>query len=252
MNCAMMQPTFMPWQGFFELILKSDRFVLTDDSQFSPQSYHQRNRLFIARGRADWYTVPVIRDTSYSAPLNQVRVVEDGSWSNEMLKRLQANYGRAPYFDSLYPWLVSWLSVRQQSLADLNIAFISKMCELMHIDTEVWRGSDHPSSKKRSERVLDLLGWCEADRYLCANGSFEYMLEDGLFPSAEVEVVFQDHVCTPYPQIGSPGSFVPYLSVLDAMMNVGPEGVRALVGSGTKRWLTWEDRKDIHQRGGDA
>ena len=47
MNIAMMQPTFLPWLGYFQLIHKSDLFVFLDDFQFSVQSYHQRNKLFV-------------------------------------------------------------------------------------------------------------------------------------------------------------------------------------------------------------
>ena len=47
MKVGMMQPSFMPWQGFFELIFISDIFIFLDDFQFSVQSYHQRNRLFV-------------------------------------------------------------------------------------------------------------------------------------------------------------------------------------------------------------
>ena len=59
MKVAMMQPTFLPWLGFFELIYQSERFVLGDDSQYSHASYHQRNRLFVQAGQVGWFTVPV-------------------------------------------------------------------------------------------------------------------------------------------------------------------------------------------------
>ena len=59
MNVAMMQPTFLPWLGYFQLIYKSDIFIFLDDFQFSVQSYHQRNKLFVNQDQVDWYTVPI-------------------------------------------------------------------------------------------------------------------------------------------------------------------------------------------------
>jgi hypothetical protein len=240
MKCALMQPAFLPWQGLFELILESDRFVFLDDFQFSLQSYQQRNRLFVARGQVDWYTVPVAKD-SYRSPLNEARISAHDRWPEKMLKRIQANYGRSPCFRELYPWLESWLPAEHSSLAELNIAFIRHACELMGIGGELRLSSELPSGLQRSERVLELIHWCEADSYLSARGSFGYMLEDGLFPAPGIEVVFQDFVCRPYPQLGSPGEFVPYLSLLDALMNVGPEATRELVRSGSRHWTEWDE-----------
>lgn len=240
MKCAMMQPAFIPWQGLFELVAESDRFVFLDDFQFSLQSRQQRNRLFVARGQVDWYTVPVARE-SYKAPLNEARISAHERWAEKMLKRLQANYAKAPHFAELYPWLESWLSDEHPSLAALNMTFIRGACKLMGIETEFRLSCEHPSDLQRSGRVLELLHWCEADRYLSARGSFGYMLSDKVFPRPDVQVLFQDYVCAAYPQLGSPHEFVPSLSIVDALLNVGPAATLELVRGGTRRWLSWEE-----------
>ena len=59
MKVAMMQPTFLPWQGFFALISACDRFVLGDDYHYSAGSFHQRNRLFRNVDEVAWFTVPM-------------------------------------------------------------------------------------------------------------------------------------------------------------------------------------------------
>jgi hypothetical protein len=87
--------------------------------------------------------------------------------------------------------------------------------------------------------VVELLAWVGADAYYSARGSFEYMREDGVFPLPDVPVFFQRFVPQPYPQVGSPGSFVPYLSVLDALMNVGAAGTADLIERGTVEWTDW-------------
>jgi hypothetical protein len=89
--------------------------------------------------------------------------------------------------------------------------------------------------------VLELVHWCEADTYLSARGSFGYMLEEGIFPAPGLEVIFQDFDCRPYPQVGAVGEFVSHLSVLDALMNVGPEATLELVRGGTRRWIEWNE-----------
>jgi hypothetical protein len=67
------------------------------------------------------------------------------------------------------------------------------------------------------------------------------MRADGVFPVSDIEVLFQDFRPRAYPQVGSPSAFVHYLSILDALMNVGPEKTADLVRNGTAAWSTWDD-----------
>ena len=90
-------------------------------------------------------------------------------------------------------------------------------------------------------RVLDLLEWCEAERYFCSKGSFAYMLEDGIFPVDGIDVLFQDFHPKFYEQVGAVKDFVPSVSIIDALMNVGPEATLELVCGGTEKWLRWEE-----------
>jgi WbqC-like protein family len=241
-DVALMQPTFMSWLGFFELIDAADVFVVLDDFQFSHQSWQQRNRLFVNPGQPGWYTLPV-RGGAWHGALNEAQISDEAPWRERMWKRLEANYGRAPFFDAIAPGVRDWLFTPADSVAAMNSALIRHVCALLGITTTFRRSSEHPSEAKRSARVLELLQWAGADRYRCTQGSFGYMKEDGLFPDAPVEVLFQNHVPVPYPQIGSPAEFVPSLSALDALFNVGPQRTLELVRGGTRRWLTWSEMR---------
>jgi hypothetical protein len=238
---AMMQPTFLPWQGFFELIYQSERFLVLDDFQFSVQSYHQRNRLFVSNGQVDWYSVPVRKSLSFGAPLNQTLINDAVPWRIKMWKRIQQNYSKTSFFKSIAAYVEKWLFRPSPSLAVQNIGFISLACDLLGLERQFIRSSELSSDRHRSERVAELLETSGAGTYYCAKGAFEYMLADGVFPLDDVEVLFQDFQPEPYPQTGSPGQFVPYLSILDALFNIGPEVTLELVMRGTSRWLTWNE-----------
>jgi len=242
----MMQPTFMPWQGFFELIYRSERFIFLDDFQFSVQSYHQRNRLFVNRGQIDWYTVSVKKPTSFKSPLNQTEINETVPWRKKMHKRIQQNYSKAAYYTEVFPYVEKWLLTPAKSLAEQNIAFIRFVCELLGFTRDFRFSSQYPSEADRSMRVLELLRWCGADRYFCAKGSFTYMHGDLVFPVNDIEVLFQDFKPKPYVQIGSVVDFIPFLSVLDALLNIGPEKTAELIKAGTDRWLAWEEMAEAN------
>jgi hypothetical protein len=239
MNLAMMQPAFMPWQGFFELIYKSEIFIFLDDFQFSSQSFQHRNRFFVNNGQVGWYTVPVLK--SFKKPLSQTSIKETIPWREKMWRRIQQNYSKAKYFEEISPSIMTWLFSKVSSLSDLNIGFIKMVCGLLGYDRDFKLSSQLPSDSNRSERVIELLKWSNASRYYCAHGSFGYMQEDGVFPMNSIEILFQNFKPKNYPQVGSPGDFIQNLSVVDALLNIGPGKTAELIGFGTGTWLTWDE-----------
>jgi hypothetical protein len=241
MKVAMMQPTFMPWLGFFELVYISETFVILDDFQFSVQGWDQRNRLFVNKNQVDWYTIPIKKSESFLKPFNMATINESIPWRSKMLKRIQQNYSKAPYFQEIYSLVENWLLTVKQSLAEQNMLFIDSVCECLDIRREFRKSSDYKSINKRSKRVLDLLEWCQATHYYSAKGSFTYMFEDELFPIECIQVLFQDYHHKPYLQVGSPNEFIPYLSIIDTLMNIGPHNTCELIKHGTTRWLTWDE-----------
>ena len=119
--------------------------------------------------------------------------------------------------------------------------FIRLASDLMGLNREFRLSSQRNTGLPRSERVVDLLRWCEASVYLCARGSFNYMHSDGVFPAAGIEVLFQNFQPPAYPQTAAREKFVPYLSVLDMLFNIGPAAARELIESHSTKWLTWDE-----------
>jgi hypothetical protein len=236
---ALMQPTFLPWQGYFGLVAAADVFVLLDDFQFQRHSFHQRNRLRTAGGEETWVTLPVghPRDGEFPTLGDAVPLV-DPKWRRRFTTTLEQSYGRAPHHDAVRAPIDAWVDATWPSVAEMNIAFIQVVAGLLELAPTWRRSSEIGSTGQRSERVLDLLQRCEARTYLCARGSFEYMAEDGLFPVDDIDVVFQDFEPQPYPQRRA-DAFMSHLSILDALFEVGPDATRALVLAGQRAWTPW-------------
>jgi hypothetical protein len=243
MKVAMMQPTFLPWQGYFGLIFACDCFVFGDDYQYSAGSFHQRNRLFRNRGEVAWITVPMQKKHSMGLPLNEARIAGDLPWREQMWKQIRNTYRSTPFFGPVGKHVEPWLLAPADSLAEQNMGFIRLACALMGVKREFRRSSQQPSAS-RSQRVMDLLRWCDASVYLCARGSYGYMSSDGLFPVTGIMVLFQDYQPPAYPQATNRGSFVPYLSILDALFNIGPDATRELIETHSRKWRTWDEMSD--------
>ena len=208
--------------------------------------------MFVNYGLANWYVVPINKSISFKAPLNQVKINETTNWRIKMWKRMKTNYSKAAYYDFISPWIETWLLEPTPDLSSQNFSFIEFVSGLLGYRGKFRFSSELPSDKIRSERVIELLRWCEAKTYYCAKGSFDYMLEDNLFPVQDIKICFQDHQPTSYMQIGSKNEFVPYLSVLDALMNIGPDKTKEIVLSGTEKWLFWDEMlSEVNRRGID-
>jgi len=238
---ALMQPTFLPWQGYFGLVSAADVFVLLDDFQFQRHSFHQRNRVRSAGGEETWISLPVghPRDGEFPTLGDAVPIV-DAKWRRRLRATLEQSYGRTAHYPGLRGPIEEWIDTTWTSVADMNIAFIQLVARLLGFAPEWRRSSEIGSSGPRSERVLDLLQRAGTRTYLCARGSYEYMAEDALFPVDHIDVVFQDFAPVPYPQRRA-DEFVSHLSVLDTLFEVGPDETRVLVLAGQRAWTPWRD-----------
>jgi WbqC-like protein family len=236
---ALMQPAFLPWQGFFGLVAGADVFVLLDDFQFQRHSFHQRNRIRAADGAPTWISLPVAhpRDGEYPT-LAAAAPLVDAKWRRRLKTTLDQSYGRAPHHAGMRPSIDAWIDTPFPSVAEMNIAFIRLVAGMLGFEPEWRRSSEIGSSGQRSDRVLDLLHRAGARSYLCARGSYDYMHEDGVFPVADIDVGFQDFAPQPYAQRRA-DAFVSHLSVLDALFEVGADETRRLVLAGQRAWTPW-------------
>jgi hypothetical protein len=236
---ALMQPTFLPWQGYFGLVAAADVFVVLDDFQFQRHSFHQRNRIRLADGSESWISVPVGHPNDGEFPtLGEAAPLVDPKWRRRLKATLDQSYGRAAHHAELRDPIDAWIDTTFASVADMNTAFIQLVASVLHFEPAWRRSSEIGSSGQRSERVLDLLRRAGAQTYLCARGSHDYMAVDGIFPVDDIEVLFQDFRPAPYAQRRA-DTFVSHLSVLDALFEVGADETRRIVLEGQRAWTPW-------------
>ena len=242
---AMMQPTFLPWLGYFELISKADKFIFLDDFQFVYQSFDHRNRLFVNKDFIGWLTISVDKKNGFLKPINETGIREDLKWRNKLWQTIKINYSKAPYFSAYSDILEPLIAKPQYNLAKQNISLILAISKILEDSCNFLYSSQISVNGKRSVRVKNLLEKVNADVYLAAHGSFGYMLEDGIFPLSKIEVKFQNANLKSYDQHASTKGFVPYLSILDALFNVGADETKKLIDVTTDHWLSWEEMKAV-------
>jgi hypothetical protein len=244
MKVAIMQPHFLPWLGWFELLAEADVFVLLDDAQFTRHSWSHRNRIFTARGQVGFVSVPTKRTGSLDATFNDVAESDDRKWRTKLRSTIAQVYARMPGTHDTLDLLDQWFAGDHASLAELEWAFAEAVAERLGITTPIVASSSLgiDPTLRRSWWVAEILRATGATTYLSASGSFDYMADDAVFPFEGVDVRFQAFEPRPYAQPRADGApFEARLSVLDALCCNDLATTRSLV-SGTGRWLTFAER----------
>jgi hypothetical protein len=218
MICAIMQPTYLPWAGYFNLISQADVFVFLDDAQFQKNSWHNRNRVLVNRA-PHWISVPV-KHNFLGQKINETEIVKTQPWRKKHSKLLQQTYCKHPFSDDILGITNIIEQEDFKNLAELNIRLLLWFIEKLNIKTKTYLSSQIDIDGKRTERIIRILDHLLADTYLSPKGSTEYLEEDGFSDLTETNIVFQNYNSAPYMQCGS-NDFESHLSIVDVVANIG-------------------------------
>ena len=225
---GIMQPTYLPWTGYFELIARSDVFVFLDDVQFVKKSWHQRNRIKGPNGPF-WLTVPVLHKGAKFQNINEVHNNNAANWTKKHLKSIEMCFLKSPYFEEYISDFINLYNKTWNKLSDLNIAFIRMLMDKIRIDTPVLLSSSMNISSGGNEKVLEICKLLNADELYNAAGAVE-VIDDALFDNVGIRVTYQEYKHPVYSQMH--GQFVSHMSVIDLLFNEAP-GSLDIVLSGT-------------------
>lgn len=208
------QPVFLPYLGVVSKALKSDVLVVLDDVQYVRRGFMNRNRILRADG-PHWLTVPV-QKADRDVQLIDVAVSYDHPWVPAMFESVRHTYGKAPFYDEAME-VLSPLTHRTDWLRNLNTMLLLKVLRYYGWQGSMVFSSRFPAVEDPTERLLDRTRRVGGSVYLSGPNGKEYMSE----VEGDVRVEFHDYACVEYPQVTNGGDFVPFMSVLDYMMNVG-------------------------------
>ena len=219
MRCVILQPSYIPWRGFFHQIQKADVFVFYDDVQYDKNGWRNRNRIKSSNASM-WLTIP-IRNLGLATPINQVPIDWRQNWTNKHFNSLRQNYANAPFFKQYEPLLRSFYDRRDELLADFTIATTISLAAALGISkTQFLRSSTISTIGTKTDRVMSVLNHLGATHYISGPSARGY-IENDKFRTAGITLEYIDYNYAEYPQLHPP--FDPQVSVLDLLFSVGPE-----------------------------
>jgi len=230
---AIMQPTYLPWLGYFGLMDRVDTFVYLDSVQFARRSWQQRNRIKSARGEA-MLTIPVAKAGLRHQKIAEVEILYGPEFPRRHIDILTECYRRAAFFDAYAPTLYGILQAGHRKLADLTIAICEWLAQVFSISVRRIRASTINNAGAKADLLVFLCRQLGATRYISPLGSHDYLAGSDAFTKAGIELCYHGYEHPTYPQLYEP--FLPFMAAIDLLFNVGPDGL-AVIRSGQRATL---------------
>ena len=228
MRLAIMQPYFMPYIGYFQLIAAVDLFIVYDNIKYTKKGWINRNRM-LQNGKDVTFSLPLKSDSDY-LDVRERELAGDFN-RDKLLNQLKAAYRRAPYFDQTFPLVERIVRHDEANLFRYLHHSIVKTCEHLGIATEIRISSEMAVNHdlKSQDKVLALCEAVCANTYVNTMGGVALYAKEA-FRERGIELKFIKPKPFEYAQFGA--EFVPWLSIIDVLMFNSPENVSDDVLSG--------------------
>jgi hypothetical protein len=223
MKLAIMQPYFFPYIGYWQLMHAADRFVIYDDVNFIKNGWINRNRVLI-NGAATYITVPLFQSSSFKK-ICDTGIQPTSVWRNKLSKMVENTYRRSPYFDEVFPVIDDVIRHETENLADYLSFQLWSLASFMHIDTEIINSSRIYGNAEMSgqDRIVDICSIERATVYINPQGG-QMLYDKNTFLKSGIDLRFIVMEPLPYKQKNE--VFIPSLSIVDGLMEVGPLGIK--------------------------
>lgn len=225
---AIMQPTYLPWSGYFGLMHAVDVFIFLDSVQFAKRSWQQRNQIKTANG-PQWLSVPVSTKGKRDQLIAEVELDKSSGFAAAHRKSIEMSYSKTSCFKAYADTLLPLLDNPSPLLADLTIDLTLQLKSMFGITTKILRSSELASVGAKADLLASLCQQVGATSYISPPGSREYLDESDAFEKIGVPVQYFAFKHPEYPQLF--GEFVPYMSSIDMLFNCGERSL-ALIESG--------------------
>jgi len=220
MNCVILQPSYIPWRGYFHQIYKADVFVFYDDVQYDKHGWRNRNRVKTAQG-AKWLTIPVHSkgNVAQQTLINEIQISWNEDWTARHWMTIKQSYSKAPYFNQYAPLLEEFYQRRSELLADFTIDLTVALARALGIQhTRFVRSSSLEAHGAKTDRLVSILTQLGTTHYISGPSAKDYLEEDRL-EAAGISLEYMVYDYPEYPQLYPP--FDPQVSIVDLLFMTG-------------------------------
>lgn len=232
---AILQSSYIPWKGYFDMIGSVDEFVLFDDVQFTRRDWRNRNRIKTRNGPL-WLTIPVQVKNKFYQSIKETRI-DGNTWAKQHLNSIEHHLGKSKYFPTYKTALASLYEEAKdlELLSSVNYLFINKFCKILNITTPLRWSSEFELHPDKSRKLLNICKDLSADVYISGPAAKDY-LDCQMFADESIAVEWFDYSGYPeYEQLYPP--FDHAVSIIDLLVNTGesaPDFLKKNMGATVK------------------
>lgn len=234
MNAVILQPSYIPWRGYFDQIYKADLFIFYDDVQYDKHGWRNRNQIKTAQGK-QWLTIPVhSAGVTQGRPIREIEIDWARPWAKNHWKALTFAYAKAPHFRRCAEFLEPFYQRQDRLLADFTIDLTVALARLLGIHhTRFMRSSEIEGvTGEKTARLIQILTRVGATHYISGPSARDY-IEQPQFDAAGISLEYMTYDYPEYPQFYPP--FDPFVSVLDLLFMTGEQALDYIVKPEEKR-----------------
>lgn len=216
------QVGYLPWLGFFDKVACADLLCSFDAVQFEKHGWNNRNYIKTAAGPL-LLTVPCSTKDHFQKRLCDIEIVP-GNWTRKHMRSIELSYRQAAHFEQHYAGMGAILDLYGDGglLSQLNEDLLRYFLRALGIQVPLVRASDYEFKGEKSVLVLDMCIQLKASEYIFG-GEGESYADKAAFHEAGIQPTFQKYVHPTYTQLHGP--FEPRMSILDLLMNHGPDSL---------------------------
>ncbi|MCJ7625269.1 MAG: WbqC family protein [Anaerolineaceae bacterium] len=228
MKCVILQPSYIPWRGYFHQIAKADIFVFYDDVQYDKRGWRNRNQIKTSQG-IQWLTIPVHSKGVQlkNRPIHSIEIAHEHSWQSDHWKAIKYAYQKAPFFDQYSSILESHFQKKSEYLADFTIELTVSLAKELGINyTEFIRSSTLNIRGQKTDRLINILKELNADHYITGPSAKSY-IEEEKFKQHGIFLEIMNYEYREYPQLFPP--FVGNVSIIDLLFMTGKDALKYII-----------------------
>ena len=225
MKIGIMQPYFLPYIGYWQLMNAVDKYVIYDDVNYIKGGWINRNRMLTTAGNGAYFTLS-LKDASSFKKINEIEILQV---PDKILKSIQQVYRKAPCFSSAYPTIEEIFLHPERNLGKFLVHANRMIANYLGITTELIVSSEleKDNALRADEKVLHICNLLGGDEYYNAIGG-QALYSKEKFAARGVKLSFVKTELVPYSQYKF--DFVPGLSILDVMMFNDCDRLREMMG----------------------
>lgn len=208
-----MQPYFMPYFGYFQLINAVDTFVFYDDVHLIRRGWINRNRILLQK-REHLITIP-LKSASQRKLIHEVPYMDT---EKKQIKTIHHAYARAPYYNEVMPIMEKIFNYRADNIGALAAFSVKEISNYLGL-TAIFEYSSqrYPDTIEMGmeNRIIEICRRHNAGMYINAAGG-KGLYSRANFERNGIKLKFLEPACPVYEQYKN--IFVPKLSIIDVIM----------------------------------